>query len=63
MASLKVEVSLDSDAMCVDAPFEVAHIFKRITEAFSDYRDPFETHMTLRDSNGNQVGQCWVEED
>lgn len=63
MASLKLEVSLDSDAMCVDAPYELAQIFKRVTNAFLEAHDPFETSLPLRDSNGNQVGVCWMEED
>lgn len=62
MSCLKVEIYLHSDAMCVDTPYEIAQVFKRIIESLSDVRDPFEQSFMLRDSNGTQIGVCWIED-
>ena len=63
MATLKVEVSLDSDAMVTEAQFELARMFKKVAENFATLADPDWNQMNLFDSNGNNVGQVWMEED
>lgn len=60
MAELKLEVSLDSDALVNNQPEELALIFAKLTKAMAD---PDWKCSRLWDSNGNQVGMCWMEED
>lgn len=60
MPTMKIEISLDSDAVVTDAPGELARMLGQIVRVLDD---PEWSSMNLRDSNGNTVGTCWVEED
>jgi hypothetical protein len=63
MPTLKVEVALDSDAMVTEAQYELARMFQKVADNFTTLSDPNWNQMNLFDSNGNNVGQVWIEED
>ena len=60
MPTMKIEIELGSDALVQDAPNEIALMLAKVTRVLDD---PAWSSMNLRDSNGNTVGHCWVEED
>lgn len=62
MVTLKVELAIVGDAMATNAPAEVARIFQTVSARFGEL-DSVWSHMHLRDSNGNTIGQVWVEDD
>lgn len=63
MPTLKVKVALDSDAMATETQFELARMFQKVADNYAALTDPGWNQMNLFDSNGNNVGQFWIEED
>lgn len=61
MALLKLEVSLGSDAMATHLGDEVAVMLGKLIVRVLE--DPEWNQMNLFDSNGNNIGQAWIEED
>lgn len=61
MPTMKIELSLDGDAMVQSFGDEVATTLGRLI--LSVLEDPEWNQASLRDSNGNTIGQAWVEED
>lgn len=61
MPTMKIELSLDGDAMEQNFADEVATTLGRLI--VSVLQDPEWNHANLRDTNGNTIGQAWIEED
>lgn len=56
MSSLNIDLTLDNDAFTDDASTEVARILRRLADTIEG-ANPLDT-FTLRDINGNTVGQA-----
>lgn len=57
-----LEIECDNAAFDDDATVEIARILRKLAKEMTGGAEYFESHWTLRDVNGNRVGQAVLHE-